>query len=142
MEYYYRIANKIVFFCVLSAAIAFGLGYCEIPDASSLVVPVAFVFMLGMVVLAVYVTWNIPTHLVKINDFQKSLEENADFVGTTLISLMVASFVLVCISIFFPIEGLPLMTMNVVFSLLVFLSAFIDFKIALNNTKQIKEMFK
>ena len=142
MEYYYRIANKIVFFCVLSVAIAFGLGYCGIPDVSSLVVPVAFVFMLGMVVLAVYVTWNAPTHLVKNNDFRKSLEENADFVGTTLISLMVASFVLICISIFFPIEGLPLMTMNVVFSLLVFISAFIDFKIALNNTKQIKEMFK
>ena len=142
MEYYYRIANKIVFFCVLSVAIAFGLGYCGIPDVPSLVVPVAFVFMLGMVVLAVYVTWNAPTHLVKINDFRKSLEENADFVGKTLISSMVASFFLIFISLSFLTEGLPLMTMNVVFSLLVSLSAFIDFKVALNNTKQIKEMFK
>lgn len=142
MESYVRIANKIVSFCVLSVAMAFGLGYCGIPDASSLVVTLAFVFMLLMVTLAVCVTWSVPTHLVKNNDFRESLEENADFVGKTLISSMVASFFLIFISLSFMTEGLPLMTMNVVFSLLVSLSAFIDFKIALNNTKQIKEMFK
>ena len=142
MESYVRIANKIVFFCVLSIAMGFGLGYCGIPDASSLVVTLAFVFMLLMVVLAVCVTWSVPTHLVKNNDFRESLEENADFVGKTLISSMVASFSLIIISLFFLTEGLPLMTMNVVFSLLVSLSAFVDFKVALNNTKQIKEMFK
>ena len=142
MEQYYRIANKIVFFCVLSVAMAFGLGYCGIPDASSLVVSLAFVFMLGMATLALYVTCSVPTHLVKNNDFRKSLEDNADFVIKALIGSMVASFFLIFISIFFHIGGFSLMTMNVVFSLLVSLSAFIDFKIALNNTKQIKEMFK
>ena len=142
MESYYRIAKKIVSFCVLSVAMGFGLGYCEIPDASSLVVTLAFVFMLLMVALAVCVTWSVPTYLVPNNDFRKSLEENADFVGKTLISSMVASFFLIFISLSFLTEGLPLMTMNVVFSLLVSLSAFIDFKVALNNTKQIKEMTK
>ena len=142
MEQYYRIANKIVSFCILSVAMGFGLGYCGVPDASPLVVTLAFVFMLLMVALAVCVTWGVPTHLVPNNDFRKSLEENADFVGKTLISSMVASFFLIFISLSFLTEGLPLMTMNVVFSLLVSLSAFIDFKVALNNTKQIKEMFK
>ena len=142
MESYVRIANKIVFFCAVSVAMAFGLGYCSIPDASSLVVALAFVFMLGMATLALYVTCSVPTHLVKNNDFRQSLEENADFVSKALISSLVASFFLIFISIFFPIEGFSLMTMNVVFSLLVSLSAFVDFKIALNNTKQIKEMFK
>ena len=56
MESYYRIAKKIVSFCVLSIAMGFGLGYCGIPDASSLVVTLAFVFMLLMVALAVCVT--------------------------------------------------------------------------------------
>ena len=142
MESYYRIANKIVFFCVLSVAMGFGLGYCGVPDASPLVVTIAYVFMLLMVTLAVCVTWSVPTHLVKNNNFRESLEENADFVGKALISSMVASFFLIFISLSFLTEGLPLMTMNVVFSLLVSLSAFVDFKVALNNTKQIKEMFK
>ena len=142
MESYYRIAKKIVFFCVLSIAMGFGLGYCGIPDASSLVVTLAFVFMLLMVALAVCVTWSVPTHLVPNKDFRNDLEENVDYVGKALISSMVASFSLIIISLFFLTKGLPLMTMNVVFSLLVSLSAFIDFKVALNNTKQIKEMFK
>ena len=142
MESYYRIANKIVSFCVLSIAMGFGLGYCGIPDASSLVVTLAFVFMLLMVALAVCVTWRVPTHLVPNKDFRNDLEENVDFVGKTLISSMVASFFLIFISLSFLTEGLPLMMMNVVFSLLVSLSAFVDFKVALNNTKQIKEMFK
>ena len=142
MESYYRIAKKIVSFCVLSIAMGFGLGYCGIPDASSLVVTLAFVFMLLMVALAVCVTWSVPTHLVPNKDFRNDLEENADYVGKALISSMVASFFLIFISLSFLTEGLPLMTMNVVFSLLVSLSAFIDFKIAINNTKQIKEMFK
>ena len=142
MESYYRIAKKIVFFCVLSIAMGFGLGYCGIPDASSLVVTLAFVFMLLMVALAVCVTWSVPTHLVPNKDFRNDLEENVDYVGKALISSMVASFFLIFISLSFLTEGLPLMTMNVVYSLLVSLSAFIDFKVALNNTKQIKEMFK
>ena len=142
MESYYRIANKIVSFCVLSVAMGFGLGYCGVPDASSLVVTLAFVLMMLMVTLAVGVTWSVPTHLVQNNDFRQSLEENADFVGKTLISSMVVAFILLLVSFSFLTEGLPLMTMNVVCSLLVSLSAFIDFKIALNNTKQIKEMFK
>ena len=142
MESYYRIANKIVSFCVLSIAMGFGLGYCGIPDASPLVVTIAYVFMLLMVTLAVCVTWSVPTHLVKNNDFRESLEDNADFVSKALSSSMVASFFLIFVSIFFSIEGFSLMTMNTVFSLLVSLSAFIDFKIALNTTKQIKEMTK
>ena len=120
----------------------FGLGYCGIPDASPLVVTIAYVFMLLMVTLAVCVTWSVPTHLVPNKDFRNDLEENVDYVGKALISSMVASFFLIFISLSFLTEGLPLMTMNVVFSLLVSLSAFIDFKVALNNTKQIKEMFK
>ena len=142
MESYVRIANKIVFFCAVSVAMAFGLGYCGIPDASSLVVALAFVFMLGMATLALYVTCSVPTHLVKNNDFRQSLEENADFVSKALSSSMVAAFFFIFVSVFFRIEGFSLMTMNVVFSLLVSLSAFVDFKIALNNTKQIKEMTK
>lgn len=142
MESYYRIANKIASFCVLSVAMGFGLGYCGVPDASSLVVILAYVLMMLMVTLAVCVTWSVPTHLVKNKDFRNDLEENADYVGKALISSMVASFFLIFISLSFLTEGLPLMTMNVVYSLLVSLSAFIDFKIALNNTKQIKEMFK
>ena len=142
MESYYRIAKKIVSFCVMSVAMGFGLGYCGVPDASSLVVILAYVFMCLMGTLAVCVTWSVPTHLVTNKDFRKSLEENAYFVGKTLISSMVASFFLIFISLSFLTEGLPLMTMNVVYTLLVSLSAFIDFKIALNNTKQIKEMFK
>ena len=142
MESYYRIANKIASFCVLSVAVGFGLGYCGVPDASSLVVTLAFVFMLLMVALAVCVTWSVPTHLVKNGDFRNDLEESVDYVGKALISSMVASFVLLFVSFSVLTEGLPLMTMNVVYSLLVSLSAFIDFKIALNNTKQIKEMFK
>ena len=142
MESYYRIANKIVFFCVLSVAMGFGLGYCGVPDASPLVVTIAYVFMLLMVALAVCVTWSVPTHLVPNKDFRNDLEENVDYVGKALISSMVASFFLIFISLSFLTEGLPLMMMNVVYSLLVSLSAFIDFKVALNNTTQIKEMFK
>ena len=142
MESYYRIANKIVFFFVLSVAMGLGLGYCGVPDASPLVVTLAFVFMLLMVALAVCVTWSVPTHLVPNKDFRNDLEENVDYVGKALISSMVASFFLIFLSLSFLTEGLPLMMMNVVYSLLVSLSAFVDFKVALNNTKQIKEMFK